>query len=304
MNNYLKFCLLVSALLIAFDVTAIAQGPQGKPLGKQRPWEPGAGPPDRRGDRPPGPPGPRREDWERRPGSDFRFQSFEMFSDNKVVKSAPYSATAIIETVQTLQDGSKLTRKKTDTIYRDSEGRMRREQQFDRVGPFPVEGEPRQVVFIHDAVTGQRIFLDPGRRAARKMPGGDRPPFQRTPPFRPPPSSGAGGDGERRTESLGKQIIEGVEVEGTRTTFTIPTGRIGNDRPLETVSERWESPELQIVVFSKHKDPFVGETTYRLTNIRREEPPRALFEIPADYTVEEARPGRPQHGDPRRRPKH
>ncbi|MGH9844549.1 MAG: hypothetical protein ACREEM_37990 [Blastocatellia bacterium] len=294
MNNYLKCCLLVLALLIALNAVSSAQGPPGKP----KPWGPGAGPPpDRRGERPPGPPG---ADWERRPGPDSRFQSFEMFSDNKVVKSAPYSATAVIETVQTLQDGSKLTRKKTDTIYRDSEGRTRREQQFDRVGPFPVEGEPHQVVFIHDAVSGQRIFLDPSRRTARKMPGGDRPQFQKTPPFRPPP----GNEGERKTESLGKQTIEGIEVEGTRTTFTIPAGRIGNDRPLETVSERWESPELQIVVFSKHKDPFVGETTYRLTNIKRDEPPRTLFEVPADYAVEEARPGDPRHDGPRRRPKH
>ena len=235
----------------------------------------------------PGPP--------RGPGPDFRFQSFELFSDNKVVKGMPYSAVAVTETVQTLSDGSKLTRKKTDTLYRDSEGRTRREQQFDRVGPFPVEGEPHQVVFINDVVSGHRYFLEPARRIARRMPGGDRPP-----PIGPRPNRAF--DQDRRTESLGKQVIEGIEVTGTRTTFTIPAGRIGNDRPLETVSERWESTELQIVLLSIHSDPFAGVTTYRLTNLKREEPARALFEVPGDFSLEENRPDRgPWNNDPRRK---
>ena len=88
-----------------------------------------------------------------------------------------------------------------------------------------------------------------------------------------------------RTESLGKQSIEGVEVEGTRKTIEIPAGEIGNERPIEIVFERWYSPELQVVVMTKHSDPRFGETTYRLTNISRTEPAHELFEVPADYTV-------------------
>ena len=38
---------------------------------------------------------------------------------------------------------------------------------------------------------------------------------------------------------------------------------------------------------SKTSDPRTGETTYRLTNISRQEPLRSLFEIPSDYTVED-----------------
>jgi hypothetical protein len=64
-------------------------------------------------------------------------------------------------------------------------------------------------------------------------------------------------------EQLGKQMIEGVEAEGTRTTVTIPAGEIGNERPIEIVSERWYSPELQLVVMTKHSDPRSGETTYK-----------------------------------------
>src|SRR6185369_9466092 len=88
-------------------------------------------------------------------------------------------------------------------------------------------------------------------------------------------------------EQLGKQIIEGVEVEGTRTTVTIPAGDIGNERPIEIVSERWYSPELQLVVMTRHSDPRFGETTYKLTNINRTEPVKSLFEVPPGYTVKE-----------------
>jgi hypothetical protein len=95
-----------------------------------------------------------------------------------------------------------------------------------------------------------------------------------------------------KTESLGKQTIEGVECEGTRTVTTIAAGEIGNELPIEIVFERWYSPELQTVVMSKQSDPRFGENTYRLTNINRSEPPHSLFEVPADFTTQEAGPRR------------
>jgi hypothetical protein len=224
---------------------------------------------------------------EPRPGGNFGFQSFEKFSDGKIVKGAPYSATAITETVQTLSDGTKISHKRMENIYRDGEGRTRREFNLDRVGPFSVEGEPSQMVFIDDVTGGMRFALDLNRRTVRKLPRFGGPP----PPFRPPSTSLAT---EKKTESLGKQTIEGIEAEGTRITVTIPGGKIGNDRPIEIVSERWESPELQVVVLSKHQDPRAGETTYRLTTINRSEPARSLFEIPSDFTVDEGPPMRPR----------
>ncbi|HEY9284335.1 MAG TPA: hypothetical protein VIP46_12845, partial [Pyrinomonadaceae bacterium] len=95
---------------------------------------------------------------------------------------------------------------------------------------------------------------------------------------------------ESTKETLGKQSIEGVEAEGTRTTVTIPAGAIGNERAIQITSERWYSPELQLVVMTRHSDPRFGETTYRLTNISRAEPDRTLFEVPAGYTIKEGGP--------------
>jgi hypothetical protein len=91
-----------------------------------------------------------------------------------------------------------------------------------------------------------------------------------------------------KIEQLGKQMFDGVEAEGTRTTVTIPAGSpLGNERAIEVVSESWYSKELQMTVMSKRSDPRTGETIYRLTGITRNEPLRSLFEVPPDYTVTE-----------------
>lgn len=100
-------------------------------------------------------------------------------------------------------------------------------------------------------------------------------------------TTGLDGGREPHVESLGTQIIEGVSAEGTRATVVIPAGEIGNERELEIVTERWFSPELRTLVLSRHFDPRLGETVYRLTNIVRAEPSPSLFEVPADYTVTE-----------------
>jgi hypothetical protein len=89
------------------------------------------------------------------------------------------------------------------------------------------------------------------------------------------------------TADLGSRIIEGVRAQGTRTTQTIAAGAIGNALPIEIVSERWFSPELQMAVLITRHDPQNGDTEYRLTNIVRGEQADALFSIPAGYDVKD-----------------
>ena len=91
--------------------------------------------------------------------------------------------------------------------------------------------------------------------------------------------------GDVKTESLGTRSIEGVEAEGVRQTTTVAAGAIGNERPIEIVYERWYSKELELIVFSKYTDPRFGEQSYRLTNIKRDEPGGELFTLPADYKI-------------------
>jgi hypothetical protein len=56
---------------------------------------------------------------------------------------------------------------------------------------------------------------------------------------------------DAKVEPLGQQTIEGLVCEGMREIHTIPVGEVGNDRPIETVTERWYSPELQTVVMRR-----------------------------------------------------
>jgi hypothetical protein len=89
--------------------------------------------------------------------------------------------------------------------------------------------------------------------------------------------------GKGETKAMGTRDFGGVKAEGTQTTHTIPAGEIGNEKPIVITSERWFSPELHVVVFARSVDPRVGETSYRLVNLKREEPPADLFKVPADY---------------------
>ena len=86
-------------------------------------------------------------------------------------------------------------------------------------------------------------------------------------------------------EDLGEQVMEGVTVKGTRTTTVIPAGAIGNELPITVTSEEWFSPDLKILVMTKHADPRTAETTYRLTDITRGEPDPSLFDLPAGVTI-------------------
>jgi hypothetical protein len=286
------------------------------------------------------------------PGANFVFVASENF-DGKIVKGAPYSAEAVTESVQTLSDGNRIVNKMTTQVFRDSEGRTRREVTLKGLAGVGTGEEPLQTIFINDPVAGVTYSLDTRTHTAHKsMPfkfqvstkagapfvEGQRYEYRVAnptgagtstttttnvvvgAPLNAPPQAGTrvappaemesfnlrteGTSGfVFRTRSntsanevkqdLGKQIIEGVEAEGTRTTVTIPAGEIGNERAIEIVSERWYSPELQLVVMTKQSDPRSGETTYKLTNINRAEPMKSLFEVPPGFNVQEMRFGAP-----------
>jgi hypothetical protein len=90
------------------------------------------------------------------------------------------------------------------------------------------------------------------------------------------------------TKDLGSKEIDGIKAQGKLLSYEIPAGEIGNRNPIVVSTETWFSPELQVTLLSRRSDPRVGERTYRLAGIRREEPPAALFAVPSDYTVKES----------------
>jgi hypothetical protein len=258
---------------------------------------------------PPGPPpGPDAMSMEGGPGGSIggrmEILGFGEMHPGKVVTGAPYSAVAVTESQQTLADGNTINRKVQSNVFRDSQGRVRRETTLPGVGPLAASGQPRTFVMIHDPVASTAYVLHPDTKIAEQLPSrgtGQGPKGQ---------VSGSGGalqdkfsarmqqeiaDGTLKKEDLGTQTINGISAQGTRFTRTIPAGQIGNNKAIVITNERWYSSDLQVVVKSVHSDPRQGQSTYTLTNIQRQEPAASLFTVPSDYTVQQAKHGGP-HG--------
>jgi len=237
--------------------------------------------------------------------ADATFFSAEVAAVGEIVTAAPYTATAVTETTQILGDGNRIVNKTSALVARDSQGRTRREIALSRIGTLQMDSP--KMVFINDPTTHTQYVLTPDQstKVVKSGTGWSTSPtiidLHGTADHKRYVEEKviAGGQiiSERRIgrghseesaeqqkqikhEDLGTQTIEGVSAEGKRETVTIPAGAIGNERPIEIVSETWFSPELHTMIVRKHSDPRVGETTFRLTDIRRNEPDAALFQAP------------------------
>jgi hypothetical protein len=263
----------------------------------------------------------------------------------KSTKGAPYSADTVVENIQTLADGNRIVRKTTGSVYRDGEGRTRREEDVT-VTAMTANGPVtslKKTISIVDPIAGFSYSLDPEQRIAWKTPAGGsgaimykleasqveanaKQVLEKLMAERKSgaadeqskaaaPTAAAGGRGGRSGAAgepaggavarggggggrgrgfamapdtpLEHKTIEGVAVEGRKTTTVIPAGQIGNEQPITITSEEWRSTDLNILVLTRHSDPRTGESSYRLTNIVRAEPDRSLFMVPPDYTVRE-----------------
>jgi hypothetical protein len=291
-----------------------------------------------------------------------KVQNLRVTVESRLTKNAPYSAEAVTESVQLLADGNRIVTKNATRVFRDNEGRTRREQ-------LNAAGTDVVTINISDPVAGTTYVLDPASRMAYRnglimstpmvavgarargsvsatqtaeggvmvmtreieAPSTDakasaeakataESQFTKVETSNPDeralkgwleagtaasPDAGRGGGatfvaggvlpariaeaiGQTTKEELGQQTIEGVTAVGTRSTTEIAAGTIGNEQPIKIVSEQWFSPDLQVLVLTKHTDPRVGETVYRLVGIVRADPARSLFELPPDYTLKES----------------
>ena len=271
--------------------------------------------------------------------SSLAYVQSEFGNVREIVKNAPYTAEAVNESIQVLQDGNRIVKRTTTLLARDTYGRTRQER----------KGPKGSSVYIFDPIDGKSYALNTERKVAVRIPRVPQPPVPSghgtfeynfsapaTPPPPPPPPApplppsaaptavdvqpgpvivrkGREGEdvrvevvrvdrgdamafapptplalpllprGNGDTRSLGTREFEGVKADGTQTSYTIPAGEIGNEKPIVVTSERWFSPEFNIVVYAKQSDPRTGDTIYRLTNFKRGEPAADLFKVPAEY---------------------
>jgi hypothetical protein len=235
-------------------------------------------------------------------GERIELLGFEGMHGAKVVTGAPFSAVAVSETTQTLADGNHISRTTRTNLFRDSQGRFRKEVTLPAIGPLATSGQPKSFVMINDPVANAHFILHPEDKTAEKMShsfGGMKGPMAGAMKDGLKSKFGAHmqeglANGTLKKDDLGtcnpavnSACPGGVTSQGTRITHTIPAGQIGNEKPITIVSEHWYSNDLQMVVMSKRSDPRFGDTTYTLTNIQRAEPSAALFAVPSDFTVKE-----------------
>jgi hypothetical protein len=327
----------------------------------------------------------------------FAGQSLER---ERVVKGAPYCATAVHERIQALADGNRIVKRQSTELCRDGEGRTRRVVRGD---------DGKQRVYLRDPVSKESWVLDPERKTARQLRGlslvaggvdgmvaehearlgqlgerlaqqserwsqwaqqvaqraregwqrsnaaipaasavpsgsaasdaaepaviiesssskdgkpatrevrvirlsdlpklSDLPPMPPMPPMPPvpampdlPPLSALpeglmrgiahiAPRGEGVTTALAAKDMDGLRVNGERTTWTIEAGKLGNEKPIVITREVWRSPELMLTVSSRDADPRTGEQLYRLEKLKRGEPDAALMKVPADYATKPA----------------
>ena len=222
---------------------------------------------------PPPPPGPPPHAWMSGPDQSGNMMygpgpmggMHSEIGEGKPVKGAPMSGDLVVTRDTTLANGTHIHTVSQTKIYRDSEGRVRREIGMELNTPTTGSVKHTMIV-ITDPVAGYRYLLNPDNKTARQMAmhgpkgGGDAHPPR---PF----AANARDASDLKTEPLGTKTIDGLQAEGSRVTHTIPAGAIGNDKPIEVVTERWTSTELQVPLLVTHSDPMMGAVTTTLTNI-------------------------------------
>jgi hypothetical protein len=200
-------------------------------------------------------------------------------------RNAPFSAEATFTFTGTLGDGTRIEQRARARYYRDSAGDVRAEWvDIGLGGQKPAAGRYTSIwIYLAE---GPTVVMDPsdqtfrylGRSIAERI-------FSAGNAFMIP----RGNDtyqyffdyrdwGTIDQVALGERQIEGVNTLGQRITITMPD----HDEP-GLVEERWESPELKIVIYSREADTRAGidgSVEYRLTNITRTEPSPELFVVP------------------------
>jgi hypothetical protein len=215
--------------------------------------------------------------------------------EGKTVKGVPMSGEMIVTRDTTLADGNSIHTQNQTMIYRDSQGRVRREIGFELNTP-STGAAKRAMIVITDPVSGNRYMLNPENKTAHQMPLHPGKPGPGAPDAMHDMHGKMGGGpnaANLKTDQLGTKAINGLQAVGTRMTRTIPAGEIGNLNPIEVVTERWYSSDLQLPLLTSHNDPMMGTMTVKLVNINRGEPDASLFQVPSDYKLVSGKPGEP-----------
>ena len=231
-------------------------------------------------------------------------------SPNAVARIPAYTAEFKTVNVQTLANGTTITRETKEVRARDSQGRtlvLTTQPQFTngRIQN-PVDNteimwnslpksDTKKASVIHLPPQDQRhgCWASDSRRMTIHYDAGASAPGTRT---------GGGGEGlagsilasgevretsktEHTHASLGTTMIQGVEAKGVLLTTVIPTGQAGNDSPITTTQELWRMPGFPFPLREVYDDPRTGRRTREVVGLTIGEPDLSLFQPPEGYEV-------------------
>lgn len=197
--------------------------------------------------------------------------------------STPFSANAVTIVVQRTAEGGRVARKVMARYYRDSFGRVR----VDYAPSSNTGGDAPTAAMVmpNPYARTDRVFLvdDAAKLVERTDFGVIAPLFNAMAAITIPTglrrftmffTAEFRHSGNGFFEDLGHRTIGGVQANGIRFTTTLS----------KAIDERWESPDLGLVVLAREIDPERGwEIEYTLTDVQRAEPPLELFVMPAGY---------------------
>lgn len=220
---------------------------------------------------------------------------------NAVKGPQPYTVEIEDTTVQTLANGTTITRSYKEIDARDGAGRWVKLTTGDNLGG---DGLPWSNGMVLDHVANMTITWSSRLKVVRTIqePTGDQrhgcwatdygnyssfgPPAGQavSRPKRQPNPEASGPRRDRpKVEDLGTTKIMGVSARGQRITTTYPVGSIGNDQTIVAVNEFWSAPSLGLILRSVSDDPRMGKHTREVVNLTLDEPDPALFQAPDGY---------------------
>jgi hypothetical protein len=202
---------------------------------------------------------------------------------------APYSGKETTVTVRMLADGTTSKQTSVQLLWRDAEGRTRRE-----LIQHTVSGAEYRSIVVTDPVAEVYVKWETGNPNARRVVSI----WPITPGLRATTPAPSGSPGNAATvaasgvsrpdfqrETLTPQYINGVYAEGTRTTRTVRLEEDNGGRLIKVTNELWISPDLKIIVRHILDDPRSGISTTDVTDVVRGDPDPALFQAPEGYAV-------------------
>lgn len=207
------------------------------------------------------------------------------------VAGAPFSADVVRQSTQIQSDGSRALVEMHGKMFRDSQGRTRVETELAS----GVGSVTRHFTTIFDPVQRIGIVLNVEAKTATifhlHLPPASTPSAKQLKLVAAAQATQARKSGLARStsdgpEDLGTMTLEGFNVTGTRSAHPAKAST-ASDKTQTAFTESWFSPELKIELLSITQLPQALTDTTRLINIAPGEPDPALFQAPADYTVQD-----------------